>query len=67
MIWEKWGLRWEEVPSYSGNMSSRTFDAISALRPKTTMGIGDILKDEEIENERVGMLCGVNLLNAVLW
>jgi hypothetical protein len=25
------------------------------------------LKDEEIENERVGMLCGVNLLNAVLW
>jgi hypothetical protein len=48
-------------------MSSRTFDAISALRPKTTMGIGDILKDEEIENERVGMLCGVNLLNAVLW
>jgi hypothetical protein len=30
------------------------------------MGIGDILKDEEVENERVGMLCRVNLLDAVL-
>jgi hypothetical protein len=66
MIWENWGLGCEEVPWYSGNISSRTFDAISALRPKTTIGIGDILKDEEVENERVGMLCGVNLVDTVL-